>query len=359
MIAVDVERQLGAFHLAARFESDGPITAIFGPSGSGKTSLIRLIAGLDRPGRGRIAVGDRVLVDTSKALFIAPHRRRVGLVFQDSLLFPHLTVRQNIGYGRLFTPRGARRIDPALVIETLGIGPLLSRRPALLSGGERQRVGLARALIASPDLLLMDEPLASLDGARKSDILGLIERLRDTLGVPIVYVSHDTTEVMRLAATVVVLDQGKVAEIGGPADVLPRAVAREGSERRALISVLHCVAGRYDEAYGLTTLSHPAGAILAAGPCLAEGASVRVVVRATDVVIALGEQRGLSVRSALSARVGRLDAIAAAHMAVALELPGGDRLTAIITRLAADELQLVPGRDVKALIKTAALENPL
>src|SRR5690606_11400375 len=159
-ISVDVTHRLGAFRLEARFESAGPLTAFYGPSGSGKTSLVNLIAGLIRPDAGRIAVGGRGLVDTDAGVFVPVHRRRIGYVFQDARLFPHLTVAQNLRYGRFFTPPRERRADAAAVIDLLGIGHLLERRPGLLSGGEKQRVAIGRALLASPRLVLMDEPLA-------------------------------------------------------------------------------------------------------------------------------------------------------------------------------------------------------
>ncbi|HRO12272.1 molybdenum ABC transporter ATP-binding protein, partial [Amaricoccus sp.] len=184
-LAVDVRQRLGAFSLDVAFESAGRLTALFGHSGSGKTTLVNLIAGLSRPGEGRIAIDGHVLVDTATRTFLAPHRRRIGYVFQDARLFPHLTVRQNLAYGRLFSPRRERWADVPRIVEMLGIGELLDRRPARLSGGEKSRVAIGRALAASPRLVLMDEPLASLDEARKAEILPYIERLRDALGIPI------------------------------------------------------------------------------------------------------------------------------------------------------------------------------
>ena len=170
-VLVDISHQLGDFAIDARFESAGRLTALFGPSGSGKTTLINLIAGLIRPTKGRIAVDGRVLVDTDAGIFVPKHKRRIGMVFQDARLFPHLSVAGNLRYGRWFTPPAERYADMDAVVELLGIGPLLDRRPAKLSGGEKQRVAIGRALLASPKLLLMDEPLASLDDARKAEIL--------------------------------------------------------------------------------------------------------------------------------------------------------------------------------------------
>src|SRR5207342_1990946 len=198
MIRVDVALKLGAFDLDVAFENDAGITALFGRSGSGKSMTINLIAGLKRPDRGSIVLDGRVLVDTEAHIFVPAYRRRVGLVFQDAQLFPHLSVRQNLLFGRWFAPKAASAIPFAPVVETLGIGHLLERKPARLSGGEKQRVAMGRA------------PLASLDTERKLEILPLIESLRDDLRIPIVYVSHAIDEVARLVSRVVVLDNGHV-----------------------------------------------------------------------------------------------------------------------------------------------------
>ena len=219
-LEVDVSRRLGAFTLEARFTTDSGLTALFGPSGAGKTSLVNIIAGLLRPDRGKITVQEKVLVDTERGVFVPKYRRRVGYIFQEPRLFPHFTVRQNLLYGRWFTPARERREQLDHIVELLGIGGLLDRGPALLSGGEKQRVAIGRALLASPHLLLMDEPLASLDEARKSEILPYIERLRDESRVPIVYVSHSVSEVMRLASTMVLLAGGKVTATGTVSEIM-------------------------------------------------------------------------------------------------------------------------------------------
>ena len=200
MIAFDCRLQRRDFVLDAAFEAGGGVTALFGVSGSGKTTALRVLAGLERPERGRIAVDDAVLVDTARGVFVPACRRRMGMVFQDAQLFPHLSVRQNLEYGRWFTPAAERRVAFAPVVEVLGIAHLLERQPATLSGGERQRVAIGRALLASPRLLLMDEPLAALDADRRLEVLPLIERVRDAFGIPILYVSHAAEEVARLGA---------------------------------------------------------------------------------------------------------------------------------------------------------------
>jgi molybdate transport system ATP-binding protein len=221
MIRFDCRLVRPAFVFDAAFEAGPGITALFGPSGSGKTTAIRLLAGLERVERGAIALGDRPLLDTQAGINLPPYRRRIGLIFQDALLLPHLPVRANLNYGRWFTPPADRRIGFDPVVEVLGIGHLLGRRTDTLSGGERQRVSIGRALLASPQLLLMDEPLASLDNARKEEILPFIEQMRDVFAIPIIYVSHAVEEVRRLATQVVMLDEGRVVASGPPAAVLP------------------------------------------------------------------------------------------------------------------------------------------
>ncbi len=272
MIEVDVGLDLGTFKLSVAFADGQGITALFGQSGSGKSLTLNLIAGLLRPDRGFIRLDGEPLVDVAKGVFVPPHRRRIGLVFQDSNLFPHMSVKQNLLYGRWFAPKFSREIEFDAVIDTLGIGALLARRPARLSGGERQRVAIGRALLSCPKLLLFDEPLAALDMARKLEIMPLIERIRDEFKVPIVYVSHAVEEVMRLAASVVVLEAGKVKAIGDPNEVFgPPAGSLEDRFDRS--SVLTVTVGSEDAAYGLTQLKHPAGTIWLAGPAGAAGAN--------------------------------------------------------------------------------------
>ena len=258
-LAVDVRHRLGAFALDAAFESGGRLTALFGPSGSGKTTLVNLIGGLQRPDQGRIAIDGRVLVDTAGRRCVPAWRRRVGYVFQDARLFPHLTVRQNLAYGRFFAPRAERWADLPRLVEMLGIGPLLDRRPGLLSGGEKQRVAIGRALAASPRLMLMDEPLASLDEARKAEILPYIERLRDEAGIPIVYVSHAIAEVARLATDIVVLSAGRLVASGPAPDVLARLDLAAPEERDETAALVEATLEAQDDAFSLSVLRSAAG----------------------------------------------------------------------------------------------------
>jgi molybdate transport system ATP-binding protein len=224
MLRVDVEKRLGEFTLGVCFEAAGGATALFGPSGAGKTSVVNMIAGLLRPDRGAIALDDTVLFDASRGIDMPPHRRRIGYVFQEGRLFPHLSVRQNLDYGRRMNALKIDASESERITKMLDIGHLLDRRPGKLSGGERQRVAIGRALLLRPRLLLLDEPLASLDMARKREILPYLIRLRDEAGVPMVYVSHTAAEVRRIATNVVRLDAGRVTAAGG-VDLLDAAEA--------------------------------------------------------------------------------------------------------------------------------------
>jgi molybdate transport system ATP-binding protein len=215
VLTVDVEKKLGDFSLSVSFVSAGGVTALFGPSGTGKTSIISMIAGLMRPDRGRIALDGRVFFDAASGIDLRPWKRRIGIVFQEGRLFPHLSVKHNLDYGRWMSGCAADPKAFAHVVDLLDIGHLLDRRPGKLSGGERQRVAFGRALLLQPLLLLLDEPLASLDAARKAEILPYLERLRDEARVPMIYVSHDPSEVKRIANRVVRLEAGRVAAAGG------------------------------------------------------------------------------------------------------------------------------------------------
>ena len=260
MISVDITRRLGSFTLATKFEtSTRGITAIFGRSGAGKTSIVNVLAGLLQPHSGRIEIDGHVLLDTAKQINVPPEKRRLGYVFQESRLFPHYSVRRNLTYGMRRTPEAERRVDFNDVVRVLGIEALLDRKPRSLSGGERQRVALGRALLASPNLLLMDEPLASLDAPRKQEILPFIERLRDHFDIPIVYVSHDMDEIIRLADTLILIDEGRVAALGSVEDLTSRLDLRPLTGRYEAGSVVAAEVTGHDDEFGLTELSFAGG----------------------------------------------------------------------------------------------------
>jgi molybdate transport system ATP-binding protein len=226
MLFVDIEKRLGEFQLSAKFESTSSAMALFGSSGSGKTSIINMVAGLVRPDRGRIALGDDVLFDSVARIDVPTHRRRIGYVFQEGRLFPHLSVAGNLDYGRRVSGLEKDAAEQTRIINLLDIGHLLDRRTGRLSGGERQRIAIGRALLMRPRLLLLDEPLASLDIARKREILPYLVRLRDEAQVPMVYVSHHAAELRRIATGVVRLEGGRVTACGGP-ELLARVDADE------------------------------------------------------------------------------------------------------------------------------------
>lgn len=221
MLEIDIRHRIGELDLAVALSAEGPATALFGRSGAGKTTLLNLIAGLMTPDHGRIALDGEVLVDTQARVFQPPHRRRVGYVYQDARLFPHLTVRQNLLFGRFLSRAPLRGESVERILALLDLETLLGRRPANLSGGEKQRVALGRTLLASPRLLLLDEPLASLDDERRGDILRHLETVRDDLAIPILYVSHARAEVQRLASHVALIEKGRLAGFGDTVRLLP------------------------------------------------------------------------------------------------------------------------------------------
>jgi molybdate transport system ATP-binding protein len=215
MLRVEVFKQLGEFSIEASFASEGRVTGLFGASGAGKTSLINMIAGLLKPDRGIIAIDNEMLDDTAARVHVPPYRRRIGYVFQDARLFPHLDVSENLDYGRRMNGLPRDPLSEARITDLLDIGGLKGRRPGQLSGGERQRIALGRALLSKPRLLLLDEPLGSLDEGRKVEILPYLVRLRDEAGIPMVYVSHDAAELRQLATQIVMLRHGRVTALGG------------------------------------------------------------------------------------------------------------------------------------------------
>jgi len=356
MLEVDIEHRLGAFELDIHFRSGDGLTALFGRSGAGKTSVVNVIAGLIRPKKGRIVVAGTVLVDTERRIFAPTHRRRVGYVFQEGRLFPHLTVRHNLLFGRWFATGAASEARLDDVVDLLGIAPLLDRRPGRLSGGEKQRVAIGRALLASPRLLLMDEPLASLDTRRKDEIVPYLEKLRDHAGVPIVYVSHTVAEVARLADTVVLVSDGRVRATGPVEEVMGRAELYPLAGRFEAGAVFAVRVAAHDLRWGLTELAGAFGKLIVPRLHLPVGAPLRVRIRARDVTLAVTRPSGISTLNVLAGRVEALVPIEEGALEVQLRL-GEDRLLARVTRRSGETLGLEPGRQVFALIKTVAIDR--
>jgi molybdate transport system ATP-binding protein len=353
-LAVDVRAQFGDFRLDVAFETASPLTALFGPSGCGKTTLLRLIAGLARPDDGRIAAGGVTLTDRSARISVPAHRRRIGYVFQEPRLFPHLSVRQNLLYGRWFNPRsGAESLDR--VVELLGLAALLGRQPGLLSGGERQRVALGRALLSAPRLLLMDEPLTGIDDARREEILPYIEKLRDEAGIPIVYVSHILAEVARLATEIVVMDRGLVAAAGPAAEMLTRLDLglAHAADAAALIEA---VVRLHDDRAGLSILETAAGMMRLPRLDAAIGARIRLWIEARDVILSTVRPENMSALNVFEARIADLRENEGARVEIRLYC-GGVPLLARVTRLSVEALDLTIGRRVYAIVKSVAVDH--
>jgi molybdate transport system ATP-binding protein len=356
MLEVAAQRRFGRFALDVAFQSGPGVTALFGRSGAGKTSLVNIIAGLARPDRGRISVDGTVLVDTERGLHVPKHRRRIGYVFQEGRLFPHLTVRQNLLFGHWFSPRAERRERLADVVGLLGIEHLLQRHPGALSGGEKQRVAIGRALLASPRLLLMDEPLAALDAQRKDEILPYIERLRDETRVPIIYVSHSIAEVARLATTMVLLSDGRVDAAGPVTEIMSRLDLYPKTGRFEGGAVLETSVAAHDARFGLTRLALGDAAISVPQIDLPVGTRVRVRIRARDVIVAVQPPQGLSALNVLPGRVAEVAPGAGPSRNIRIELATGS-LLARVTERSEVELGLVPGRAVFAIVKSVALDR--
>jgi molybdate transport system ATP-binding protein len=352
-IEVDITHRLGAFRLDARFAARGGLVGLFGPSGSGKTSIVNVIAGLTLPDRGSVTVDGITLLDTERGICVPRHRRRLGYVFQEARLFPHLTVRHNLLYGRWFTRAKERREDLGRVVDLLGLGHLLERRPGRLSGGEKQRVAIGRALLASPRLLLMDEPLASLDEARKAEILPYIEKLRDEAKVPIVYVSHAIAEVARLATSVVLLSEGKIAAVGATGEVLNRLDVFSFDEVSTLIEAR---VERQDRQFELTELRSAAGLWRLTRIEAPIGARVRLRVRARDVVLANGEPTGISALNIFPAVVAEIGDACGPSLQLRLDC-NGEVLIASLTRFSMERLGLAPGLPVHAVVKSVSIDR--
>ena len=349
---IQISHRVGDFSLSVAFSAPPGVTALFGHSGAGKSTVVNAVAGLFRPASARIAVEGRVLEDTAQRIRLPPHKRRIGYVFQEGRLFPHMSVRQNLTYGARFAPAGP---GPSLdqICDLLGIAPLLDRRPGDLSGGEKQRVAIGRALLSRPALLLMDEPLAALDAARKAEVLPYLARIRDETRTPILYVSHALDEVAQLANTLVVMEAGTVRAIGPVEEVLSDPVLVPHLGVRGAGAVLNAtIIGHHED--GLTEVACSGGRLFVPLRPESPGHVLRLRIEAQDVIVALDRPTGLSALNILKGRILSLHEGSGPEQIVQIDL-GGERLLARITRRSATALALRDGLSVHAVIKTVAV----
>jgi molybdate transport system ATP-binding protein len=358
MLSVDVQKRRGAFLLDAQFELPTPgIVALFGQSGCGKSTLVELLAGLLEADSGRIALDGTVLLDKALGTHVVAEKRRIGCVFQEARLFPHLRVAANLRYGERRATDKAY-VDFDAVTELLGLAPLLGRRCHQLSGGERQRVAIARALLSQPRLLLLDEPLASLDSARRDEVLPYLEVLRDQLTIPMVYVSHQFDEVLRLATHLVLIRAGKTLAQGDIGTMSLRPELREIIGPEAVGAILQGQIQHIDAQSGLASVAVGAGTLRVRADGHAAGAKLRVQILARDVIVATREPHSLSVRNMLRGKVTAIARDSGDADLISIDV-GGATILARITSAATQELALAPGITAWALVKTVSMRGRL
>lgn len=352
-LALTIDQRLGNFRLQAdlRLPAFG-VTGIFGTSGSGKTSLLRLIAGLDHPDSGAIHLGEQVLLDTQRGVFVPAHKRRIGVVFQEARLFPHYRVRGNLTYG--MPAHAAARFDE--IVELLGIAALLERMPGTLSGGEARRVAIGRALLSDPQLLLMDEPLTGLDGARKEELLRYITQLAQRVDIPIIYVSHAPQEITAIADHLVLMKEGQIQASGPLPTLLQRFDLTHALGGFDAASILEGTVEAYDSHYDLTRIKlNNTHKLIVPGTSGAIGSRLKVRILARDIALSLAPTTGTSYRNQLPATIDAMATMPETPHTVELKLTLGDfHLRARLTRKSWDEMGLYIGKDVTALIRSVS-----
>jgi molybdate transport system ATP-binding protein len=355
-LKVDIEKTLGLFHLSASFEAGEGVTVLFGRSGAGKTSVVNAIAGVLRPDRGRIAIDERAVFDSARGIDVPTSKRRVGYVFQEGRLFPHLNIRQNLRFSRLFSVDARRTDDFERVVDLLGLRELLERRPGRLSGGEKQRVAIGRALLSNPQLLLLDEPLASLDAHRRNEILQYIELMREEVRIPIIYVTHAVEEVVRVADQVVLMSAGGVVRTGTSEEIMGRPDLRPSAGTFEGGAVIDARVVEQDLRYDLATLAFEGGTLAVTNIDALVGERVRVRIKARDVSIALKRPEDVSIQNILQGTVREVGPERGGAVDVVI-MVGSTLVRARVTQRAVDVLALVPGRDVYALVKAVSLAS--
>ena len=355
-ISVGIRHDFGGFSLAADFAIDKPgVTALFGPSGSGKTSIVNAIAGLLKPQQGTIVIGGETVLDTSSRIFVSPQQRRVGYVFQDARLFPHMSVEKNLRFGWRRAQIPAEESEFARIVAMLGLESLLARRPTGLSGGEKNRVALGRALLASPRILLLDEPLAALDAARKAEILPYLETLRDEAKLPMLYVSHSLDEVAQLADSVIVIKDGATVAQGPVFEMLADLDISALTGTPSFGAVIDTRVFAHRDRDGLSVLSFDGGQLIVPLLRRAVGQRLRVRIRAEDVMLAAEEPRTISANNVLLSTVTNLKETGDAHADVQLQC-GQARFVARITRASAHRLGLGAGMPMFAIMKSVIVD---
>jgi molybdate transport system ATP-binding protein len=352
---VSIVHDYGGFTLDVAFQIEQPgVTALFGPSGAGKTSVINAIAGVLRPQRGRVVMNGRVLYDSNDSICIPLRVRRIGYVFQDARLFPHMTVEKNLRFGWRRAARPAPQSEVNHIVDMLGLRALLTRRPQNLSGGEKARVALGRALVASPQILLLDEPLAALDVARKNEIFPYLERLRDEAMLPILYVSHSLDEVSRLADQIVMLAAGRVVASGSVFDVLSDLNLPDFTGSSPYGAVIGATISEHQADTGLSILTFPGGRLVVPLLDRSIGERLRVHIRAEDVMLSLEEPRRISANNILPAIVSEIRRTTSQHADIRLAC-GDTAIISRITRASCARLSLERGMKVFAIIKSVTI----